>query len=55
VFGLKNVFTCSKLKLFTIYDTCATRNGRTTKKFPPSPFGAVVGSGILMNKNQDPG
>jgi hypothetical protein len=30
----------------------ATRNGRT-KKFSPSSFGAVVGSG--MDKNQDPG
>jgi hypothetical protein len=30
----------------------ATKNGRA-KKFSPSSFGAVVGSG--MDKNQDPG
>jgi hypothetical protein len=41
-----------KYKLFTNLLFVTTKNGRTNKHFYPSPFGAVVGSG--MDENQDP-
>ncbi len=48
----KFFFTCSKIKLFTIFMIfLTTKNGRTTKFFSHSSFEAVVGSGIGKDKN----
>jgi hypothetical protein len=51
----KKIFYLFKIRIVSIFnDICGKKNGRT-KKFAPSSFGAVVGSGILDEQKSGSG